>query len=155
MQLSFEWKRALDGVVRQILQTGVLLVAPTISGNWKRAGDLVSAAAGANAGASPPAPVINNSSDGSGYISFGTGTVPAAGAQVAVTFAHVITGTPVPCVVVCWSLPAAGSTTLGGCSAVVQGTNGAWTGFIVYSTGAPAASQANTTYAFSYVVIGT
>src|SRR6059058_2146035 len=48
------------------------------------------AAAGANAGGSPPAPVVvAGSTDGRGRITAGTGSAPAAGSLVVVTF-----GTP-------------------------------------------------------------
>src|SRR5580658_7319766 len=47
----------------------------------------IAAAAGANAGSGPPVPVLAaGSSDRAGNGTFGTGTGPAAGAQVAVTF---------------------------------------------------------------------
>lgn len=43
-------------------------------------------AAGANAGTTPPSPVLGTgSTDGRGAITFGTGTTPAAGAMVTVT----------------------------------------------------------------------
>lgn len=45
------------------------------------------AAAGAGAGTGPPAPVVDpNSSDSHGSVTFGSGTVPGAGAVVTVTF---------------------------------------------------------------------
>src|SRR5215472_5983570 len=47
------------------------------------------AAAGAGAGTSPPAPVVDpNSSDSHGSVTFGSGSAPAGGAVVTVTFAR-------------------------------------------------------------------
>jgi hypothetical protein len=58
---------------------------PDALGNFRA--NTPTAAAGANAGTSPPVPVVStNSKDFAGNITFGTGTTPAAGSYVTVTF---------------------------------------------------------------------
>lgn len=107
------------------------------------------AAAGANAGTSPPAPVVvGGSNDQRGDITFGTGTTPAAGAQVVVTFATSNTnyGGNNPGIV----LTARNSATQA-LGLYVSASSS--TAFTVSSTSAPAASQANTVYRFHYVVL--
>jgi hypothetical protein len=105
------------------------------------------AAAGANAGTSPPAPaVVGGSNDQRGELTLGPGTTPAAGAQVVVTFAQSIAayGGNIPAV----TLAARNSTTaaLGLYISAVSATS-----FTVSTTSAPAASQANTVYRFSWI----
>lgn len=102
------------------------------------------AAAGANAGGSPPVPVKTGCTDISGKITFGTGTTPAAGDQCDVTFqiaytnAPNVTLTPINSATAALNLYVATSTT----------------GFNVSCVNAPAASQANTVYGFFYHVLG-
>lgn len=109
-------------------------------------GTAPSAAAGANAGGSPPAPVVvGGSNDIRGQITFGTGTAPAAGAMVAVTFATAYSAAPFVLV----SPSNAQAASLQICAVSVSTT-----GFTLSTNDAPAASQANTTYAFNYWVIG-
>jgi hypothetical protein len=105
------------------------------------------AAAGADAGASPPAPVVaTGSTDGRGGITFGTGTTPAAGDLVAVTFASPYASKPV--VTVNAANAAITKTVVGTLVAVEVLT----TGFKIRSSAAPGASQANTTYEVQYRV---
>jgi hypothetical protein len=135
---------ALGGTV-----TGALTVNGALSTGSHLSGTStgLAAAAGANAGGTPPAPVIvASSSDTAGNITFGTGTTPAAGAMVAVTFGTSYGANP-PGV----SIVAANAATqaLGLYLSALTGG-----GFTVSAANAPSASQANTTYAFSFMAIG-
>jgi hypothetical protein len=98
-----------------------------------------------NAGTTPPAPVLTRGSDQSGAVSFGTGTTPAAGSMVSVTFNRAYSATPNVTVTALNSATQALGLYLQSIST---------TGFQLYVVNAPAASQANTIYAFSYMVIG-
>lgn len=103
-------------------------------------------AAGANAGTGPPAPVLGtNSSDNAGSGTFGTGTTPAAGAMVAATFSAAFGS--LPAVVL---IPANAAAQALGLYVSGVGTGG----FTVSCVTAPAASQANSTYAFEWLAIG-
>ena len=117
------------------------------SGHIVSTGAAPGMAAGGSAGGSPPAPVVSTgASDSAGSATFGTGTVPSAGAMVVVTFASSY-GANTPGI----SLDPANAAT-GSLVPYISAASG--TGFTVSVENAPAASQANTTYAFSYVVIG-
>ena len=105
----------------------------------------VGAAAGANAGTSPPAPVLTNCTDVRGSITCGTGTTPAAGALLTVTFGTAYTAAPIVHVQEQNSATKA-------LNAYVSAVS--TTGFTVSVTGTPAASQANTVYSIGYAVIG-
>lgn len=102
------------------------------------------AVAGANAGTTPPAPVVViNSNDTAGQITFGTGTTPAAGTEVVVTFT-----TPyatAPSVI----LSAVNSATAALTPYVASIST---TGFSINLVGAPAASQAASFYSVNYRV---
>lgn len=107
-------------------------------------------AAGGQAGGSPPAPSVPaGTNDDSGVIGFGTGTLPAAGVMVAVTFAAawVVPGGGAPHIVLTEQNLATKNLGL-----FVTGTSP--TGFNVSCVNAPAASQGNTTYQFCYQVRG-
>lgn len=102
------------------------------------------AAAGANAGTTPPAPVVTaGSNDTRGGITFGTGATPAAGVMVQVTF-----GTPYA------AAPFIGldASTAAASPLFLYVTNITTTGFQIALNAAPAASQANTTYGVQYRV---
>lgn len=102
------------------------------------------AAAGANAGTSPPAPVVTaGSTDLRGQMTFGTGTSPAAGAQVAVTFNMTFSRAPVVILT-----PANAVTAALNLHATSVGT----TGFTLSTQGAPAASQGSGIYSFYYAI---
>ena len=106
--------------------------------------------AGSNAGTGAPAPVVpQGTNDDSGLISFGTGTTPAAGVMVSVTFATacVIPGGGAPHIVLTEQ-----NTATRALSLLVTGVSP--TGFQVTAVNAPAASQGNTTYQFAYHVRG-
>lgn len=104
------------------------------------------AAAGANAGTSPPAPVVTaGDTDMRGNITFGTGTTPAAGAMVGVTFANPWAIAPTVMVV-----PRNTATQALGLYVTGNSVNG----FTLSCTTAPAASQGNTIYSFDYSVLG-
>ena len=106
------------------------------------------AVAGANAGTGPPAPVVGGgSTDLRGRLTFGTGTGPAAGAQVVVTFATAFAAAP-PMILLTWQNAAGAG--LGQAYVTAPGTGG----FTIDCTVAPAASQANNTYSVSWMVIG-
>jgi hypothetical protein len=122
----------------------------TSGGHIQGTGTAPTATAGSNAGTSPPAPVVvQGSTDVGGQITFGTGTTPAAGNMVSVTFA-----TP-------WVIPGGGAPHV-----VVSASNAASRALNFYTTGlspvgfilacavAPAAGQGNTTYSFAYVAMG-
>lgn len=107
----------------------------------------VTAAAGANAGTSPPAPVVGASKDQAGTVTFGSGSgSPAAGAQVTVTFSGAWGATPKAVVI---SANNDATQQLGLYVSAVSTT-----AFTVSTHGAPGTSQANTVYSFSYLVIG-
>ena len=100
------------------------------------------AAAGANAGTSPPAPVLTGCTDLAGKITFGTGTSPAAGAQAIVTFN-----------VAYASAPKVVITPINSASALLNlYVSSTTTNFTVSSVNAPSASQGNTIYGFFYHV---
>lgn len=101
------------------------------------------AAAGANARTSPPAPVVTaGATDLRGNITAGTGTTPAAGAQVVVTFGRAFDAAPIV------SLTAANAATEALAPAVISVST---TGFTISTNSAPAASQANTVYSYNYL----
>jgi hypothetical protein len=104
-----------------------------------------SAAAGTNNGTSPPAPVVAaTDNDVRGNITFGSGGSPAAGIQVAVTFAVPFSAAPVVLIVA-----KNDATQVLGLSVTTTAT-----GFNLVTHSAPTASQANTVYSFDYHVIG-
>jgi hypothetical protein len=103
----------------------------------------LTAAAGTNAGTSPPAPVKNSCTDVDGQITFGTGTSPAAGIMVSVTFAQ--TYAHAPSITVSPINSASASLNL-----YVQSTT---SGFTLRCVNAPSASQGNTVYGFNYHVM--
>lgn len=100
-----------------------------------------SAAAAAGAGTSPPAPTLSNASDNRGSVNWGTGTSPAAGPQVTVTFAQPKPGTPTVTLTPANSATAALQPYLASVSS---------TAFTVGLATAPAASQAAGTYSVAY-----
>ena len=103
------------------------------------------AAAGANAGGSPPAPVVNAASnDMRGSLTFGTGTTPALGDLCDVTFAAAYGAAPFVKLTPTTAAAAA-------LQWYVTATTG---GFVIHSGTAPTASQANTVYGFTWEVIG-
>lgn len=114
-----------------------------IIGHLGSEGAAVTAAAGANAGTSPPAPVLTNATDVAGQITFGTGTSPAAGAQAVITFNTAYTNAPKVTITPINSASAA-------LNLYVTSTT---TNFTVSCVNAPSASQANTTYGFNYHVL--
>lgn len=104
------------------------------------------AAAGANNGTSPPAPVVAAGGDTrAGTLTFGSGSGPAAGAQCVVTFtwqmfsatAAVVTLTPL-------------NTATQALGLYVSSFSA--TGFTISSTNAPSASQGNTIYSVGWTV---
>jgi hypothetical protein len=143
------------GVYGSNNSTGPAMKAESLSGNGPALhaighlkstfGYPAAAAAGANAGTTPPAPVLTwpGANDIRGTVTFGTGTVPAAGAQAVITFGKVYDVAPT--VVIC---PANAATAALQPYITATGTGG----FTVALGLAPAASQANTVYAVSYFV---
>jgi hypothetical protein len=104
------------------------------------------AAAGAGAGTSPPAPVVAaTANDTRGSLTWGTGTTPAAGNQVAVTFATAYAAAPVVMLTETNAVTSALAPYV---------TSVGTTGFTIATQGAPAASQGNTTYGIAWMVIG-
>ena len=124
----------------------------TSLGHFAVTGTPPSLAAAAGLGTSPPAPVLlAGSNDCAGDITFGSGTSPAAGKLLEVTFSVTwnILGGGNPHLIICPANAAAAALGLFINLAAVSAS-----GFPVHCANAPAASQANTTYAFSYVVMG-
>jgi len=107
----------------------------------------LTAAAGANAGTGPPAPVVSGATDRRGTVTFGTGTTPAAGAMVVLTFLSAYAAAPAT---IHLTPRNAATAALGVAYATAITANG----FTISVPTAPAASQANTTYAYSYTVEG-
>lgn len=102
-------------------------------------------AAGANAGTIPPAPVLAaNSRDQRGGATFGTGTTPAVGAQLVVTFNSAFPIAPFVQIT-----ETTGPTTALGPYVSAVST----TGFTVSFNTAPAASQPNTAYGISWQAV--
>jgi hypothetical protein len=103
-------------------------------------GATTTAAAGANAGTSAPAPVVTTGPDNrSGLVTFGSGTSPASGTQVTVTF-----GTPFAVTPTVMLTPANGQTA--GLLCAVESVSE--TGFNLVTANAPAASESHTYYKF-------
>lgn len=115
-------------------------------------GPAPTAAAGTAAGTGPPVPVMGAQAlDMCGVTTFGTGTTPAAGQQVVVTFGTPYT-TSAPLTILANGNTAA-TNALSELTVIPQGIAGNWTGFAVNSLAAPAASQANTAYGIAWFVI--
>lgn len=109
-------------------------------------GTAPTAAAGANNGTTPPAPVITaGDNDVRGNITFGSGGSAAGGEQVDVTFAKAYGAAPIVMV-----NPDNDATQQLGIYVSASST----TGFSLSCHGAPTSSQANTVYSFDYMVIG-
>lgn len=118
----------------------------TVGGHLLSTGTAPGVAAGANNGTSPPAPVVaGTATDSRGSLTFGSGSTPAAGAQVVVTFATAFASAPV--VVVSAGNDATAVLTL-------SATSVSASGFTLTTHTAPTGSQGATTYAFSWVAIG-
>lgn len=116
----------------------------------QRNGSAPTAAAGANAGTSPPSPVITaGATDSRGNITWGTGTTPAAGAQVVVTFN--VPWATAPYITLMETTLATHSTT-SNCGGVYV-TNVTGTGFTINCQQAPAASQGNTVFGVNYLAL--
>lgn len=132
---------------------GAVLSSVDNGGNLALAGHLSATnatlptvAAGAAAGGTPPAPVAGaGANDQRGTLTFGTGTAPAAGAMVAVTFAAAFAAAPAVVIV-------AGNTATQALGLYVSSVLAS--GFTVSCTTAPAVSQPNTTYSVAYMVMG-
>lgn len=118
-------------------------VSKTYTTNTTAGTGTPTAAAGSNAGTTPPAPVVvAGSTDSRGRITFGSGATPAAGNMVVVTFSNPYAAAPYVLA------------TLGTANGVgLYITNVTTSGFTVGLSTAPAASQANTTYAVNYQVL--
>lgn len=101
-------------------------------------------AAGANNGGSPPAPNSTYRDNNHGDINFGSGTSPAAGAQVTVTFTIALDN---PKIVV---MPGNAATQALGLYVSAVST----AGFTISSVNAPAASQSNGTYFAHFICLG-
>lgn len=124
----------------------------TDNGHLQFGGTTPGVAIAAGAGSSPPTPAVvlaSGSNDCAGAITWGTGTAPNTQAQLTVTFStpFVIPGGGAPHIVLC----AANSATA---ALNIFHSGASPTGFNVGVVTAPAASQANTTYSFTYVVLG-
>jgi hypothetical protein len=109
-----------------------------------KGGTVPTVAAGANAGTSPPTPVMDSgSNDSRGGIQWGTGTGAAAGAQVVVTFAVAYAVAPVVVVTA-----RSGLTYNSGLFATTTTT-----GFTIAAAANPLSSQVAGAYTGQYIVI--
>lgn len=115
----------------------------TLYGQVQELAASVSFAAGANNGSGAPTPNTARADEYSGSINFGSGTGPAAGAQVVVTFS-----TALPVVPAVTVMPGNDATQALGLEVTSVGTGG----FTVSSKNAPAASQTNGTFFCEYEV---
>ena len=117
------------------------------SRHYLTAGTVPTAAAGAQAGTTPPAPVVAaTSNDIAGGITFGTGASSASGEHVVVTFAAAFAAAPKAVILEEMNT---GTEALGLYISAISTT-----GFSVSCTANSADSQANTVYGFYYLVIG-
>jgi len=104
-------------------------------------------AAGAANGTGPPAPVLAaGSDDARGSATFGSGTTPAAGAQLTVTFARPRDAARLPVVQITET-----TTALAALNPAVTSITS--TGFTLSTGSAPAASQAATVYGVAWQLI--
>jgi hypothetical protein len=104
------------------------------------------AAVGAGNGAGPAPVVASQSADERGSLTFGSGAVPAAGAQVTVTFVRPQDPNRLPVVQMTET-----TTALAALDPAV--TSVTETGFTVSTGVAPAASQANTVYGLAWALV--
>lgn len=141
--------------IRATLSSGITPYSGTVAGRYEytqggvayvvQSGSNPSSAAGANNGTGPPGPYVTGN-DARGYLGFGSGTGPSAGAQINVTFSNSAGYVGTPIVVV---------TPRNSASAALNAYVGvSTTGFTISTVNAPAASQANSVYAFNYKVFG-
>ncbi len=145
VELLLPGQAAGAGLVRVTHQGSI-----NVGGHWHGTTLIPTAAAGANAGTSPPAPVVTQgTTDLAGTITFGTGSGPAAGLLVTVTFGRA------------WTIPGGGAmhVALTPNNAATQAL-GIWcsnkspTAFSLSTANAPAASQGNTVYSFDFIAVG-
>lgn len=106
------------------------------------------AAAGANNGTSPPAPIVQNpgSCDERGAVTFGSGATPAAGAQCVVSFVRKQDPNRLPLVQITETTAALSALNPAVTSVTANG-------FTVSTNSAPTASQAATVYGFAWNLI--
>jgi hypothetical protein len=117
---------------------------PTDTSGVQRAAP--TAAAGANNGTTPPAPVVaGDSSDLRGSVTFGSGSTPAAGAQVVVTFTTPRDSNRLPVIQMTET-----TTALAALNPAVTAVTAA--GFTVSTGSAPAASQGATVYGLAWAL---
>jgi hypothetical protein len=132
----------LDYEVAQMLANGTTVVG-TGTG-------VTSFVAAAGLGTTPPAIVVRaDSGDGRGHITFGSGTSPATGALITVTFATPYTGAGNGYLPVIMIEETTAVTKL----LYIHCINQSLTGFTIACQSAPSASQANTTYGLDYLVV--
>lgn len=140
--------KAYSGQTGALFQTqtsaGAALWSLDKAGRELSAGTVATASAGADAGATPPSPVITGT-DVRGTVTFGTGTEAVAGHMASVTFSTAYASAPI---VQVQPLNAATA------ALVLFANTVTANGFKVSGTEAPTSSQANTVYAFSYIVKG-
>lgn len=111
---------------------------------------LIAAAAGANAGSSPPSPSFGNyPNDMRGTVSFGTGSGPSAGAQITLTFGGGFSGylATVPVLI---SPRNSATAAIGPWYASLDTTGRILT---IGCTGTPTASQGASVYSVAYAVV--
>lgn len=132
-----------DGLTGELSNTGFEWMrsnASYMDNNLKARGNSSTATFVPHAGTSPPAPIGTNAGNLSGSVSFGSGTSPAAGSMLDVAFTA-YAGTNYRIALT----PLNAATAALGLYAVKSGGY-----FTICASNAPAASQANTTYAVDY-----
>jgi hypothetical protein len=118
---------------------------PTDTSGVQRAAP--TAVAGGSNGTGPPAPVIaGDSSDLRGSLTFGSGTTPAAGSQVVVSFTTPRDANRLPVIQMTET-----TTALAALNPAVTSVTAA--GFTVSTGSAPAASQGNTVYGLAWALV--
>lgn len=134
----------VESLVGTFGRSYTLVVPAAAAGSGITLGGIM-AAAGASAGTTPPAPTVTVTiPDAAGSLTFGTGTSPATGAQVAVTLTRPLSSTP-PVVVL-----TAGNAATAALQLYVTGVTAS--GFTIAAAVAPSASQTASTYAVSWAV---
>ena len=105
------------------------------------------AAAAAGNGTGPPAPIVSgNSADERGSVTFGSGTTPAAGSQITISFVRPQDPNRLPVVQITET-----TTALSALNPAVTSVTS--TGFTIGTAGAPTGSQVNTTYGFAWALV--
>lgn len=138
------------GVAAGLISANYDNTAPTLN---------LTATAGAALGTSPPAAVITPGANAfRGNVTFGSGTVPAAGIALTIVFPVALVnllraGTTTPQAYIYLTATTAAAAGLG-LAAIFTTSGQTVTGFTINVNTAPAASQGNTVYGVNWILIG-